>query len=178
MILYHEGDIIDIDLPLTLSVARLLDDKIDLIIQQATDFSTLDSHGHLDELEHILGFGIVGFQTYITDMSSFAGKDKHETFSYGPKTASGISKVQIINAIANFWKHRSEWTLKGGGKRKEAIDKLFRDVGHSTDIDYPISGILTELLHPLETRLANLAGIMIEWRNSLFFDPTVRSKSG
>lgn len=168
MILHHNGEIIDIDLPLTLSVLRLLDDKMELIISQASDVSHLDSMGLLDELEHLVAFGVVCVQTYITDMASFARLSKHEAFEFGPTTAGGISKVQIINAAANYWKHRSEWTLNGGGKRKEAIDKLFDEVGYSTDTDYPISGVITELLTPMDTRLCNLSPILIDWRNSMF----------
>jgi len=176
MIFYHGNDIIDIDLPLALSVLRLLDEKMDSIISQANDFGQLDAVGHLDELEHLVGFGIVGVQTYITDMASFAGLQKHEAFRFGPKTDSGTSKIQIINAVANYWKHRSEWALNGGGNRKKAIEKLFEEVGYSTDTEYPVSGIVTELLTPQDTRLSNLAGILADWRNSMFLDPSVRTK--
>jgi hypothetical protein len=176
MIFFEDDSIVDIDLSLVISVARLLDDKMDAVIRQAVDSGQIDSPGILDELEHLLGFGIVGFQTYITDISSFAGKAKHETFDHGPKTESGTSKIQIINAVANYWKHRSEWGLIGGGKRKEAVEKLFHEVGYSTDVEYPVSGVLTELLAPLETRLSNLMDILISWRNSLFFDPSVKSR--
>lgn len=175
MIFYHGDDIIDIDLPLALSVLRLLDEKMDSVISQSTDFGQLDALGYLDELEHLVGFGLVGVQTYITDMASFAGLQKHDTFQYGPKTDSGTSKIQIINAVANYWKHRSEWALNGGGKRKEAIEKLFDEVGYSTDTDYPVSGVVTELLSPLDTRLFNLVGILTDWRNSMFSDPKVKT---
>lgn len=171
MIFFHEDNMIDLDFPLTLSVLRLLDEKMELIISQAPDFGQLDATGHLDELEHLLGFGIVGVQTYITDMSSFAGLPKHETFKFGPKTDLGTSKVQIINAVANYWKHRSEWVLNGGGKRKEAVEMLFKEAGYSTDTEYPVSGVLTELLSPLDTRLSNLSGILFEWRNTMFAAP-------
>ncbi len=173
MIFRHDEDIIDIDLPLTLSVLRLLDEQMDMVTTQAEDFGHFESTGFYDELEHLLAFGIVGVQTYLTDMASFAGLSKHETFKYGDKTNSGTSKVQIINAVANYWKHRSEWVLDGGGKRKEAIDKLFEEVGYTTGIDYPVSGVITELLAPLDTRLFNLNGILVRWRNEMFSDPDI-----
>jgi len=174
MIFFDSDGIVDTDLSLVLSVARLLDEKMDIVIQEASVSENIDSPGIFDELEHLLGFGIVGFQTYITDISSFAERAKHEAFAYGPRTATGTPKIQIINAVANFWKHRSEWALDGGGRRKEAVEKLFQEVGYSTDVEYPVSGVLTELLTPLETRLCSLMDIMIDWRNSLFADPCVR----
>lgn len=176
MIFFDSDSIVDSDLSLVLSVARLLDEKMDAVIEQASVSGHLDSPGVLDELEHLLGFGIVGFQTYITDISSFAERAKHEAFDYGPKTQTGTPKIKVINALANFWKHSSEWALDGGGKRRDAVEKLFQEVGYSTDTEYPVSGVLTELLTPRETRLANLMDIMIEWRNSLFADPSVRSR--
>lgn len=174
MIYLEDGYVVDVDLSLVLSVARMLDGKMEAIISRASDSEQVDSSGVLVELEHLLGFGVVGFQTYITDMASFAGLAKHDSFGYGQKMATGTSKIQIINAVANYWKHRSEWALGGGGKRQKAVNDLFQEIGYSTDIDYPVSGVLTELLTPLETRLCNLADIMISWRNSLFSDPSVR----
>lgn len=177
MILYHGDDIIDIDLTLTLSVLRLLDEKLDAIISQAIDFEQMDSLGHFDEVEHLLGFGVVGVQTYMTDIASFAGFQKHETFHYGPTTETGTSKIKIINAVANYWKHRSEWALNGGGKRQEAIEDLFDEVGYSTGTEYPVSGVLTELLTPHDTRLFNLAEMLIDWRNSVLSDPRAKNRS-
>jgi hypothetical protein len=178
MILYHGDDILDVDLTLTLSVLRLLDEKLDAIISQAIAFEQMDSLGHFDEVEHLLGFGVVGVQTYMTDIASFAGFQKHETFQYGPTTKNGTSKIKIINAVANYWKHRSEWALNGGGKRQEAIEELFDEVGYSTDTEYPVSGVLTELLTPLDTRLFNLAGMLVDWRNSIFSDPRAKNRRG
>jgi len=176
MIFFYEDSVGNIDLSLVLSVCRLLDEKTEWIIQQSDDLEKMDSQGVLDELEHILGFGIVGIQTYITDIASFAGLSKDKTFQYGPFTSNGTSLIQIINALANYWKHRSEWLLDGGGKRKEAIDRLFQEVDYSTDVEYPVSGVLTELLTPQDTRLGNLKDILIEWRNDLFTDPAVSGK--
>lgn len=92
---------------------------------------------------------------------------KHETFPFGPKTASGVPKLQILNAVANYWKHREEWVFEGGQKRKNAIDKLFKEVGYSTKVDYPISGVLTELLYSSEIRFKSLIKPLIEWRDEL-----------
>ena len=178
MILYHRDDIHDFDLALTLSVLRLLDEKLDTILSQAIEAEQMDSLGYFDEVEHLLGFGVVGVQTYITDIASFAGFQKHETFQYGPTTKNGTSKIKIVDAIANFWKHRSEWSLNGGGKRQEAIEKLFDAVGYSTDTEYPISGVLTELLAPLDTRLFNLAEMLVDWRNSTISDPRAKNRRG
>ena len=170
MIFLHEGDIIDIDLPLLMSVCSMLDQKTTEVIAQADSMGQLDSLGILDELEHLLGFGIVGVQTYITTIASFAGLKKHETFQYSPMTYSGVSKIKIINAVANFWKHRSEWVLGAAESRKNAIDVLFEEVGYSTDSEYPVSGVIRELVSPKECRLTSLIEILVEWRNSLMKD--------
>ena len=54
--------------------------------------------------------------------------------------------------------------------RKNAIDVLFEEVGYSTDSEYPVSGVITELVSPKECRLTSLIEILVEWRNSLMKD--------
>lgn len=73
-----------------------------------------DQFEYFDQIEYLLGFGLIGLQTYMTETGSWAGLRKHETFLFGPKKPCGLSKLQILNAIANFWKHREEWAFEGG----------------------------------------------------------------
>ena len=39
-----------------------------------------DQFGYFDQIEYLLGFGLIGLQTYITETASWAGLRKHETF--------------------------------------------------------------------------------------------------
>ena len=167
MYFIHDKEIYDPGLDLLSETYEVLDKKLEQLCNKSVLSDDPDQFGYFDQIEYLLGFGLIGLQTYMTETASWAGLRKHETFLFGPKTSSGLSKLQILNAIANFWKHREEWAFEGGEKRKDAIDRLFEDVGYSTDFEYPISGVLTELLTPFEVQFSSLIKPLVEWRNEL-----------
>jgi hypothetical protein len=147
-------------------IADFLDDRLEKLCAYSVSSEEADAFGYFDEIEHFLGFGLTAFQTYLTDTASCAGKKKQQTWEFGPKTSSGASKIQIINATANYWKHREEWIFDNGS-RQNAIDQLFEEVGYSTAVDYPISGVLTELLSPEDVNFANMLSLVRNWRDEL-----------
>lgn len=171
MILFIDNEIVDPELELLADLYEFLDGKLGRLCDESVLCKDAESSGYYDQIEYLTGFGLIALQTYLTETSASAGLQKHETFDLGPKTASGVSKIRILNAAANFWKHREEWIFKGGENRAEAVNTLFEEVGYSTGTDYPISGVLTELLTPLEVRFSNLLVSVRAWRDDL-----IRSK--
>ncbi len=167
MIIFLENDVIDPQLMLLSDLYVFLDEKLSELWERSAASSDPDADALFDQMEYLMGFGTVALQTYLTETAAWAGFRKHETFHLGPKTPSGRSHIAILNAVANFWKHREEWILDGGEKRKAAVDTLFDEVGYSCDLDYPISGVLTELLTPAEVRFSNLLPTITAWRDEL-----------
>ncbi len=166
MYLFHGKEIWDPDLDNLTEISEFLDTKLKVLFDYCTSAEDPDAFGYYDQVEHFLGFGLIAFQTYMTDTAACAGKRKHETFKYGARTSSGASKVQIINAAANCWKHREEWVFDNG-RRQMDIDRLFEEIGYSTRVDYPISNVLAEVLAPAELSFANLLNVMRDWRDDL-----------
>ena len=167
MIIFLDKDVIDPELDLLADLYGFLDQKLSDLCDRSVECRDPDSAGYFDQMEYLSGFGVVALQTYLTETAAWAGRRKHETFHLGPKTTSGVSKIAILNAVANFWKHREEWVLEGGEKRRAAVDALFEEVGYSCDVDYPISGVLTELLTPAEVRFSSLLAPVRGWRDDL-----------
>lgn len=167
MIIIHENEVIDPELGLLADLYELLDQKLSDLCDRSTECTDPDASGYFDQMEYLTGFGLVALQTYLTETAAWAGLRKHQTFHLGPKTSSGVSKIAVLNAAANFWKHREEWVLEGGEKRRAAVDALFEEVGYSCDVDYPISGVLTEVLSPLEVRFSALLVPVRAWRDEL-----------
>lgn len=157
----------DFDLNLLEGIYRHLDKLMEELLEECEDCPDPDSFGIFDQMEYLMGFGLIALQTYITDTAAFLKMKKGKTFCCGPKTKSGHSKIEILNAVANFWKHREEWIFEGGEKRRNAVDKLFGNVGYETNYDYPISGVLSEILSPEDVRFSMLIPVLIEWRNDL-----------
>ncbi|MCC5860271.1 MAG: hypothetical protein JJT90_19135 [Ectothiorhodospiraceae bacterium] len=167
MIIFLDNDVIDPEFGLLVDLYEFLDHKLSDLCDRSAECSDPDASGLFDQMEYLSGFGLVALQTYLTETAAWAGLRKHETFDLGPKTTSGVSKIKILNAVANFWKHREEWVLDGGEKRKAAVDELFEEVGYTCDVDYPISGVLTELLSPLDVRFSSLLIPVKAWRDDL-----------
>lgn len=167
MIIHLDNAVIDPELGLLADLYEFLDRKLSDLCDRSAECRDPDASGHFDQMEYLTGFGLVALQTYLTETAAWAGLKKHQTFHLGPKTASGISKIAILNAVANFWKHREEWVLEGGEKRKAAVDALFAEVGYSCDVEYPISGVLTEVLSPQEVRFSALLVPVRAWRDEL-----------
>ena len=167
MITFLDSDVIDPELALLIDLYEFLDHKLSYFCDRSAECADPDASGLFDQMEYLTGFGLVALQTYLTETAAWAGLRKHETFHLGPKTTSGVSKIRILNGVANFWKHREEWVLDGGEKRKAAVDALFEEVGYNCDVDYPISGVLTELLSPLEVRFSSLLVPVRAWRDDL-----------
>lgn len=167
MYLFHENEIWDPGLDLLSETYEVLDGKLEELCDDSVSCEDAESFGYYDQIEYLLGFGLIALQTYITETASCTGLRKHQTFRFGPKTPSGASKLQILNAVGNFWKHREEWVFEGDQRRKDAVDRLFEEVGYSTGIDYPISGVLAELLAPSEVRFASLLEPIVEWRDEM-----------
>ena len=167
MIIFLDNDVIDPELGLLVDLYEFLYHKLSDLCDRSTECTDPDASGLFDQMEYLTGFGLVALQTYLTETAAWAGLRKHETFHLGPKTMSGVSKIAILNAVANFWKHREEWVLAGGEKRKAVVDALFEEVGFTCDVDYPISGVLTELLSPLDVRFSSLLIPVRAWRDDL-----------
>lgn len=167
MFIFFESGVSDPQLDLLSDLYGFLDTKFSELYDRSEESLDPDAEGLFDQMEHLMGFGIIALQTYLTETAAWVGLRKHETFHFGPKTVSGQSKIAILNAVANFWKHREEWILDGGEKRKADVDTLFDEVGYSCDLDYPISNVLAELLAPIPVRFSNLLPIVTAWRDEL-----------
>ncbi len=167
MLIFSENEIFDQSLNVLSELYDSLDEKLSNLSCATAELDDPDSWGIFDEMENLIGFGLVALQTYVTETATVLKLRKYTSYEFGPKTESGVAKIEILNALANFWKHREEWIFDDEQKRKNAADRLFGEVGCSTDMEYPISGVLTELLTPQEVRFSNLIPILSEWRNDM-----------
>src|SRR3546814_11527592 len=84
-----------------------------------------DERGYVDVAEHRTGLAFVACQTYMATVCGAVGIDKSAALRKGPQHPGGLSKVQIINHAANYWKHNNEWALTKPDRRRELIEKAF-----------------------------------------------------
>ena len=161
-LLWFEGE-----LETLLSLVGSLDLQLHEVVRKSLDCEDADQFGYFDVAEHITGLGFVACQTYIATVCGGIGADKSDALKKGPQHSGGLSKAQIINHAANYWKHNNEWALAKPDRRREAIEKAFDSVGFPVGTDYPLSGILTELSAPHSASLAAVADFLRDWKDAI-----------
>jgi hypothetical protein len=127
-----------------------------------------DSFGLFDSAEHATGLGLVACQTYMAMVYGNLEIEKRRALSFGPKHHGGLTKVQIVNHAANYWKHNNEWALDRRAARQEAIKQAFESIGFPVGTDYPLSGVLTELADPYPASLRAVISILEAWKVELY----------
>jgi len=158
---------LDFDLNLLRQLISIIDQHLELMAQESVQVEDADSFGYFDRMEHLTGLGFVACQTYIVSICGSLRIEKRKALAIGPMHSSGQSKAQIINSAANYWKHNSEWILEKSDRQRKRIEESFDLVGFPTNTDYPLSGILTELVYP---ELAAFQSLIVElktWRDEI-----------
>jgi len=157
----------DYDLELLRDIAGTIDNYLETIHQESAEVDDPDSFGYFDRAEHVVGLGFVACQTYIATICGHLGLQKQKAFSFGPQHPSGKTVVQIINYAANYWKHNSEWVLDKNQKQRKYVEDAFEAVGFPIGIDYPLSGVLTEITYPQRAKFESLVELLILWKDEL-----------
>ena len=128
-----------------------------------------------EQAETIFGIAFVSAQTYITgtvsDMIEIGDNEaltKSEMLAIGSPKVGEISKVQLINAIANYYKHHEEWSnWKPEGKNKRTIAAL-ESCGISENTTYPCHEA-AQIIWPSEVlcELNEMLDVLVRWRENL-----------
>jgi hypothetical protein len=124
----------------------------------------------LDHAETLFGLGFVAAQAYIlgtwTDLNRIRGSSarapvtKSDCYaSDSIKVQAGITRIHVINAVANYFKHHDEWTAWP----KNETARIFTAVGITEDTEHPCIHA-AELLCGPAWRLIVLHQIVKEWR--------------
>jgi hypothetical protein len=179
------NDFGDADLYFLKDILLMLDTKLlelDCKIQEARKNSVdPEGLGLFDKAEYIIGMGFAACQRYMTSTFGPIIFEKEIALKIGPNHVNGKSIATIINAAANYWKHRDEWREISFIIEPES-DMEMRDfnllTGHQKKTikqietvtpcaDYTCSNLLASLIKISELRLSLLVPFLEEWRNQL-----------
>jgi hypothetical protein len=122
-----------------------------------------------EDCEETLGFVFVACQVFITGTIADASgkgrnteidfKDKERLMKDAPRFLNQRSKVELINAVANYYKHKDEGIPKGETKRiLDAYDLLSKE--------FLINEAFTLITG--ESKLESLSSFLFSWRNHVF----------
>jgi hypothetical protein len=163
----HSSFFNEFELSFLKEAAKLVDSRLDLLELEAKESNDPDSRGIFDKAEHMVGFGLVACQTYITACISQSELTKKQALARGPQHLSGYSMVCVVNALANYWKHNSEWGEHISKQAQETIE-VISSLKVNIHSSYVATTALSTLLQPNEPCIARLIPFLKQWHSSLY----------
>lgn len=136
-----------------------------------------DVDNALEEADSLLGIAFVTAQTYITSTISDANivgkppvKYKKDQLlkNYSdllPNTQ--VTKLEMCDAAANYFKHHDEWTGWTATGLNQKTVAILQSVGINEDTEYPCVKALKVLLQTDDYDLKKLLDILSTWRKSV-----------
>lgn len=143
------------------------------IKEMADEMPWFDGLWQLEHAESIFGIAFITAQTYIlgtvediNDIRKSASKSEIGKIDYYKDDkcplSNGVSRILLINAIANYYKHHDEW--ENPWKKNSTVQTL-NDVGISESTEFPCNEVAAILSNGKTTDdLDNLLTIISEWR--------------
>jgi hypothetical protein len=154
------------DLSFLEDAAGLVDTTLQRLELEAKRVEDPDQIGTFEKTEYIMGFGLVACQTYITACVARTSLSKGAALDIGPQHSCGLSIVCLVNALANYWKHHSEWESPLTGQAQKTVDTI-KKLGVEPSGSYVVANSLHALLRPHEPRIRVIVPFLKQWHSDL-----------
>jgi len=132
----------------------------------------------LEHTETILGVAFVAAQTYIAgtvaDINELLGKSKHLTKRQlleldGGSINNCVTQMQLIDAVANYYKHHDEWVTWQPDERNRYTISILNKCGITEKTEFPCNSAASLLWPEAELgKFHYLLDIMLHWRKRVF----------
>jgi len=161
---------IDFDLSFLREASDLIDSKLRSLKIEAMRDEDPDTNGIFDKAEYITGFGLVACQTYITSRIARSQCRRKRALDIGPRHACGVSIVCLVDALANFWKHNSEWNEAPSSQAQATIETISK-LGLDHQAAYFAANALAVLVRPSKPSVGRLLPFLKQWNELLLQEP-------
>ncbi len=131
-----------------------------------------------EEAEGILGISFIAAQTYITGVvadfnetnSNYKKGSKFKLLSsYSELVKENVTSVQLIDTVANYYKHNDEWSNWEVNNHNKHTIEILMACGITTKTEFPCYEAATMLWPENEIKeLSNLLNILVVWREQVF----------
>jgi hypothetical protein len=140
-------------------------------VRERIDAGEIDGLEALNHAELILGLGFVAFQSYalgtwadLNTIRKLAGKppvDKLDCYQCDPITLkpSGLTRIELINSAANYFKHHDEWSRWPANETARTLSRA----GITQQKEFPCTEVM-RIFCGDSWRLIVLHEIVREWR--------------
>jgi hypothetical protein len=143
-----------------------LQELLDSHIQMCDEFDWYEENFLSEDTDDSLGFVFVACQVFISGTvgdvigkHNFTYKEKEKALKNAPKFKGFRTKIELINAAANYYKHKDESEIAGDTL------KIMEGFGLLKE-DYPLLSARELLIG--EQPICILANFLIGWRNHVF----------
>ncbi|MBK2107068.1 hypothetical protein [Francisella philomiragia] len=132
----------------------------------------LDGGTALEYTESLVGTALVACQTYMVgtvgDISEIKGTklNKIELYKYGKSKCEEYTIVELVNALANFFKHNEEWVSSWPTNETA---KTLRSYGIDGNTEFPLCKGIEKIIGE-SFELNGLVTVLKDWRYSLIND--------
>ena len=152
-----------------------IDAGLGAIRERINDGEGFDGLSALEHAEPLFGLGFVAAQTYalgtVADLNRIRAsrgkpkKDKLDCYLCDPVAVKGgVKRIQLVNAVANYFKHHDEWPPWPISKDPGFYDiEILGDVGITQRTEHPCVEA-TNLLCGSSWEMIVLHQIVKEWR--------------
>jgi hypothetical protein len=131
-----------------------------------------------EEAEGILGIAFIAAQAYITGVVADFNEaninyKKDSKFkllsSYSELVKENVTSVQLIDTVANYYKHNDEWSNWEVNNRNKHTIEILIACGITINTEFPCYEAATILWPENEIKeLSNLLNILVAWREQVF----------
>lgn len=156
--------LVDLETNLMRQTILALDAHLSDLSARSAECEDPDAFGYFDSMECATGLGFVACQTYMAAVYGPLRVEKSRAMAVGPRHPGGLTKAEMINHAANYWKHNNEWPLDRSQKRRDAIEAAFATVGFSVGGEYPLAGVLTVIADPQCASLSAVLDVLDLWK--------------
>ncbi|MFG0255364.1 MAG: hypothetical protein ACF787_09775 [Rhodopirellula sp. JB053] len=166
MFLEFDDAIFDFEINFVTDVLTLLDKKLESLNELLESSPDPDGMGIADDADYLSGMGFVACQQYMTSTSCYiTGSKSFDLIDSGPLHSSGVAITVLLNAAANYWKHRDEWDT---GSLTPIQQATADTLGSAVEIDdYACHNFLCELTTTPDPKLVALIPYLEAWRDAV-----------
>lgn len=143
-----------------------LQDLLDDHIAMCDQYEWYEENFLAEDSDETLGFAFVACQVFISGTvgdvigkDKFSFKEKEKVLKNAPLFKGFRTKIELINAVANYYKHKDESEISGETLKIMNGFNLLKE-------DYPFAVALELIIG--NQRITDLADYLFGWRNHVF----------
>ncbi len=158
---------IDFQLNFTREAITLVDRHLAELDRTSMSSVDADAEGIWDRANYLAGVGFVVLQSYQSAAMARSDHPREHALSLEPMHTCGRPMAALVDAAANHWKHRSEWSRANPTSRAQSTLDAFDAMEVNPWGEYALANALYALVAPHPHRFSSILPFVERWRENL-----------